>query len=290
MTCNVGEPGLVLAAYALAGVLTLFGALAYAELATMMPEYNHLGAAYGRRWAFLYGWTQTFVGTGAGGAALSILFVVFLNDFVGGTLPPWALQAIPLVLLVVLVALNLALVQASGRIATALTAVKIALVLGIEAGAFMLGDGSWGHFAQSGAAAQSCGSDLKRYVFISSLAAYGEGLDLPEVPEAVGEAFNVGHVEPTTQRRFVKALARAAGAEPTLVSIPRSTIHAGGGQPMGEPLDMQPLTSVVDKAARLLDFEPTPLDEALRVSFAGYREQPRRPVDYAFEDRLFAAA
>ena len=156
MTCNVGEPGLVLAAYALAGVLTLFGALAYAELAAMMPraggEYNYIGAAYGRRWAFLYGWTHTFVGTAAGVAALAILFVIFLNDFLGGALPPWALRAVPLLLLVVLVVLNLASVRASGHIATAMTAVKIALVLGIGAGAFMLGDGTWGHFAQTGAA------------------------------------------------------------------------------------------------------------------------------------------
>ena len=111
-----------------------------------------------------------------------------------------------------------------------------------------------------------------------------------------GEAFNVGHVEPTTQRSFVEALARAAGVEPTLVPILRSTIHAEGGQPMGEnlyfgeALDMQPLTSVVDKAARVLGFEPTPLDEALRVGFAWYREQPRRPIDYTFEARLLAVA
>jgi hypothetical protein len=58
----------------------------------------------------------------------------------------------------------------------------------------------------------------------------------------------------------------------------------------GEVLDMQPLTSVVDKAARLLGLEPTSLDEALRVGFAWYLEQPRRPVDYTFEDRLLVPA
>ncbi len=67
MTCNVGSPGLVLGVYALAGLLTLFGALAYAELSTMMPHaggaYNYLGSAYGRRTAFLFGWSETFVGT-----------------------------------------------------------------------------------------------------------------------------------------------------------------------------------------------------------------------------------
>jgi 2'-hydroxyisoflavone reductase len=243
--------------------------------------------------------------------------------------------------------------------------------------------------AQVEAVARSCGEGLERYVFISSVAAYGEGLDLHEdaplapddfpmpyvqhkasaervlfamhrdtgfpvttirppfahgprqpfyreqffwdrmldgrpiilpdggdapmqwvyvsdvaeacvraieVPEAAGEAFNVGHVEATTQRSFVEALARAARAEPTLVPVPRSAIQAAGGQVMGENLyfgevlDMQPLTSVVDKAARVLGLVPTPLDEALAAGFAWYRGQPRRPVDYTFEDRLLATA
>jgi 2'-hydroxyisoflavone reductase len=225
--------------------------------------------------------------------------------------------------------------------------------------------------AQVEAAARSCGPGLERYVFISSVAAYGEGLglhedaplapdDFPmpyiqhkasaeralfamhresgfpvttfrppfghgprqpfyreqffwdrmldgrpiilpdggdapmqwvyvsdvaeacvraiEVPEAAGEAFNVGHVEPTTQRSFVEALARAAGAEPTPVPVARSAIQAAGGQVMGENLyfgevlDMQPLTSVVDKAARVLGLEPTPLDEGAR---RGLRLVPR---------------
>src|SRR5581483_6533824 len=38
MTCNVGTPGLVMLVWVVAGLLTLAGALTYAELATMMPE------------------------------------------------------------------------------------------------------------------------------------------------------------------------------------------------------------------------------------------------------------
>ncbi len=131
MTCNVGEPGLVLGIYALAGALTLAGALAFAELATTMPRaggaYNYLGAAYGRRWAFLFGWAMTAVVVSGGAAAVSLIFVIFLNDLLGGTLPPWALRVLPAVVLGVGIVLNLASVQASGRIATALTAVKVAL-------------------------------------------------------------------------------------------------------------------------------------------------------------------
>ena len=56
----------------------------------------------------------------------------------------------------------------------------------------------------------------------------------------------------------------------------------------GEALDMQALTGAVDH--RVLGFAPTPLDEALSISFDWYREQPRRSVDYAFEDSLLATA
>ena len=117
-----------------------------------------------------------------------------------------------------------------------------------------------------------------------------------EVPAAAGQAFNVGHVEKTTQRTFVEALARAAGVEPTFVSVSRARIHAAGGGLMGpslyfgEYLDLPPLSSVIEKAPRVLGVAPTPLDDALRESFAWYTTQPRRAVDYAFEDGLIAQA
>lgn len=117
-----------------------------------------------------------------------------------------------------------------------------------------------------------------------------------EVPEAVGEAFNVGHVEPTTQRTFVEALARVAGVEPTFVPVSRTAIAAAGGQLagerlyFGEMLDLPPLRSVIEKAPRMLGVSPLPLEEALRKTFAWYQAQPRRPREYAFEDALIGQA
>src|SRR6185436_6900819 len=77
-----------------------------------------------------------------------------------------------------------------------------------------------------------------------------------EVPEASGEAFNIAHVEPLTQRTFVDALARVAGMTPTFASIPRDAIQAAGGQLMGsniyfgDYLDLPPHTTVIEKAPR----------------------------------------
>jgi APA family basic amino acid/polyamine antiporter len=154
MIVNVGTPGMVLAVWLCAGMLTLTGALVYAELSTMMPRsggaFHFIGAAYGRRWAYLYGWTYS-VALGASVAAVAILFATFLNDLLGGALPPWALQVVPLVVIVVATGLNLGTVRSAGHVATALTAVKIAIVLGVGLGAFLLADGSWTHLSLSGA-------------------------------------------------------------------------------------------------------------------------------------------
>jgi nucleoside-diphosphate-sugar epimerase len=112
------------------------------------------------------------------------------------------------------------------------------------------------------------------------------------VPEASGQAFNMAHVEALTQRLFVEALARVAGVTPQLVSVRRAAILAAGGQLVGDQiyfgefLDLPPITSVIDKAPRVLGVSPTSLDEALRKGFEWYQTQPRRPVDYGFEDRL----
>lgn len=149
MTANVGSAEMVLVVWVLAGLLSLAGAMVYAELSTMMPRaggaFHFIGAAYGRRWAFLYGWTRMLV-SGAGGAAVAILFVLFLNDLLGGDLSPIALKVLPVAVIVLAMTLNFASGNANGTIATALTIGKIVLVLSITIGAFVFGDGSWMHF------------------------------------------------------------------------------------------------------------------------------------------------
>jgi len=149
MTANVGSAKMVLAVWILAGLLSLAGAMVYAELSTMMPRaggaFHFIGAAYGRRMAFLYGWTRMLV-AGAGSAAVAILFVVFLNDLMGGNLSSLSLRVLPVAVIVLAMLLNLASGSANGSIATALTIGKITLVLSIAIGAFILGDGSWMNF------------------------------------------------------------------------------------------------------------------------------------------------
>lgn len=83
MAQQVGTSALVLAAWAAAGLLSLAGALTYAELGALFPQaggdYLYLREAYGEAPAFLYGWTFFVVGAGGGIAALSTAFSTFLS-------------------------------------------------------------------------------------------------------------------------------------------------------------------------------------------------------------------
>ena len=165
MTCNVGTPGMVTVVWIVAGLLSLAGALTYAELGAMMPraggEVNFLGAAYGKRWGFLYGWMQLLVGKTGSQAAVAVAFASALAGMLGAGLGApllavggyslSALQLVAVALIVFVTVINLASVATSGRVATALTVVKVALVVGVAAAAFGYVDGSWGHFAASGA-------------------------------------------------------------------------------------------------------------------------------------------
>jgi APA family basic amino acid/polyamine antiporter len=85
---DVGSSGWLLVVWILTGVMTLIGALSYAELAAMMPQaggqYVFLREAYSPLWGFLYGWTCfTVIQTGSI-AAVAVAFARFLGAIVPG--------------------------------------------------------------------------------------------------------------------------------------------------------------------------------------------------------------
>src|SRR5580765_7824385 len=65
MSRTIGSPGWLLVAWAVAGALTIVGALSYGELAAMMPraggQYVYIREAFSPLWGFLYGWTLFLV-------------------------------------------------------------------------------------------------------------------------------------------------------------------------------------------------------------------------------------
>jgi APA family basic amino acid/polyamine antiporter len=163
MTCNVGTPGMVMAVWVTAGLLSLAGALTYAELAAAMPrsggEYVFLRESYGRPVGFLYGWMRFFVGNSGAIAALAAGFAIFLNGVSGGALSGQGIPAVAIGAIVLVTVVNCAAVAVGGRIATVLTVLKAALILGIGLGAFLLARGDWGHFGQTAASGTCDGVD-----------------------------------------------------------------------------------------------------------------------------------
>jgi APA family basic amino acid/polyamine antiporter len=81
----VDSPALLLGAWLLTGFLTITGALAYGELAAMMPhaggQYVFLREALGSLWGFLYGWSLFMVVQTGTIAAVGIAFGKFLGVF-----------------------------------------------------------------------------------------------------------------------------------------------------------------------------------------------------------------
>src|SRR5438552_7964998 len=83
---DVGSSGWLMAVWVLTGIMTVIGALSYAELAAMMPhaggQYVYLREAYSPLWGFLYGWTLfTVIQTGSI-AAVAVAFAKFLGVLV----------------------------------------------------------------------------------------------------------------------------------------------------------------------------------------------------------------
>src|SRR5262252_3272221 len=83
----VESPALFVAAWIAGGVVSLIGALCYAELATAFPsaggEYHFIGRAYGRPLAFLYGWARMTVVVAGSIAVFAYLF----GDYMSRVIP-----------------------------------------------------------------------------------------------------------------------------------------------------------------------------------------------------------
>lgn len=145
---QVEAPGLVFAVWIVAGVLSLMGALTYAELGASLVkvggEYVYLRAAYSPLWGFLYGWTQFLVIKTGSIAALASGFAIYLGHFL--PLSGVESKVVALTCILVLSAVNLRGVRVGGKVQTVLTALKILIILALALLGFILGEGTAGHY------------------------------------------------------------------------------------------------------------------------------------------------
>jgi APA family basic amino acid/polyamine antiporter len=136
-----------------AGILSYFGALAYAELGAMMPAtggpYVYLREAYGEWCAFLCGWVFAVAVVPGGIGFLAVGFSIYLDHFI--PLTPAARTVVSLSLVAILSMCNYVGVREGAWIQRIFTGLKIAGLLLVIGAAFVAHPNS-AHVAETAAA------------------------------------------------------------------------------------------------------------------------------------------
>lgn len=94
MSAELHSPGWVLICWSLGGIITMFGALSNAEIASMLAdtggEYSYYKKIYGKFFSFLYGWSNFVAIKTAAIASIAYVFAESLNSMVA--IPPVFVQ------------------------------------------------------------------------------------------------------------------------------------------------------------------------------------------------------
>ena len=158
----VGSPGWLLVAWALAGVMTITGALCCAELAAMMPRaggpYVFLRQAYSPGTGFLFGWSLFLVVQTGTIAAVAVAFANFTGVLIPGIdaknylisplrLGSYAIslstaQLLAIIMIVVLTLTNMRGLKTGKFIQNTFTFTKTAALIGLIVVGLLLG---WNH-------------------------------------------------------------------------------------------------------------------------------------------------
>ncbi len=145
---QLGSPWVILLLWVAGGVLSLFGALTYSELACMHPEsggvYVFLREGYGRCLAFVFGWTYMLITKPLAAAGIAVVFSehvlrLFGVEVAAGSDPSARMRLITIGALVVLTAINVRGMVLGAGVALVLTLIKVAalsaiVVLGLAIG------------------------------------------------------------------------------------------------------------------------------------------------------------
>jgi len=131
----------IVGAWVFTGVLSFFGALAYAELGAMIPatggQYAFLRESWGPMCAFLCGWTYFFVVLSASIAWLSITFATYLGYFMPMSGAVAKIVAVVVIALMTLV--NYRGVRMGAAVQNVFTALKLGTLLVLILSAFVVG-------------------------------------------------------------------------------------------------------------------------------------------------------
>src|SRR5437763_4983975 len=106
----VPNPVVIIALWAAFGVISICGALAIAELSSLLPRpggvYVFLREAYGDAAAFVFGWLYVLITTPTTIAALSVVFAEFLLNLLGASSSTATIQLIAIAAIITLTGAN----------------------------------------------------------------------------------------------------------------------------------------------------------------------------------------
>jgi basic amino acid/polyamine antiporter, APA family len=143
------EPGPVMLAWVIGGLIALCGALTLAELAGALPRsggvFAYLLEAFGPLPAFLFGWSELTVIRAAALGAIATIFAEYFGYFV--RLTPDQVRYLAAAAIVVIGFLNYVGVRSAAAFMNLVTALKYGALAGITLLAFTAGQGSGGHFS-----------------------------------------------------------------------------------------------------------------------------------------------
>jgi APA family basic amino acid/polyamine antiporter len=142
MARTLGATGWVLGVWALVGLLSIAGALVYAELGTRFPEagggYVFLREAFGERCAFVFGWMSLLVMDPGLTAALGVGLAKYLLLVTGGaaTLAP----GVAIACIIGISAVSMLGVESSARLLRWTAAAKLGVIAVLVGAALLIGE------------------------------------------------------------------------------------------------------------------------------------------------------
>jgi len=285
------SPGLLILVWVITAVMTVIGALSYAELGAMMPhtggQYVYLRESLGPIWGFLYGWTFFLVIMTGTIAAVAIGFGKFLGVFfpaisstswiigpvevnmLGGSKALMGLNTQNLVAILsiaLLTWINVRGVRLGALVQDVFTFAKTAALLGLILLGLTIG-------AKSEAIAANFGANFWRHLSWDSLFAISAGLDAHQVMVGVVAVLFLAQVGSLFSADAWNNVAAAAGE----IENPRRNVALALGIGAGAVVLLYVLANFAYLRALPLDGSPT---GATAVE---------RGIKYATEDRVATA-
>jgi amino acid transporter len=154
-----GDAGWALVLWVTGAMISIVGALCYAELCTAYPnaggDYHFLHRAFGRNISFIYGWSRAMIINTGSIALLAFVFGDYISTLV--SLGSYSSVIWALLVVVFLTAVNLAGIHASSRMQTWLTVTEIVGLLAVVLAGFWVdapASGAVQWFAQAPAPTQ----------------------------------------------------------------------------------------------------------------------------------------